>query len=490
MSRKGVWIILGVAIVAAVIIAGIFYQSDVEGQDIQRVAQIVSPGDLTGQPVTFDAFRKIADRMNNTVVNIYTTQVVQGINPFEDFFGNDPSLRRFFGDVPQGPQRQNALGSGVIIDANGLILTNNHVVEKADEIRVSFESQQQGNRGMIAKVVGRDAKTDLALIQVKPEQPMLAAPLGDSDNVQIGDWVIAIGNPFNLGHTVTVGVVSAKSRTLGGPYDDFIQTDASINPGNSGGPLLNWHGQVVGINTAIASRTGQSAGIGFAVPINIAKTIIPQLRERGRVIRSQLGVSIQSNWNEELSRQFGVDRGAIVTDVVDDSPAEEAGIQRGDVIVEYNGRPITDGRELSQMVAATPPGTDVRIKVIRDKKEMTLTAEVEEMTETEVAGATPGGETESGRLGLSVTNLDEATARQLNLENTDGVLVNGVEFNSPADKAGIQRGDVILEVNNQAVANVNQFRDFVRKTSPGSSLLLLVQRGGGTMFIAVPIPAE
>jgi serine protease Do len=492
MRRKGVWIFFGIAVTMMVIIAALMYdrdgvQGEANNQEFHNVVPVLTQKDLTGQPVTFDAFRKIAERMNPTVVEVYTTQIVQGINPFQDF-GNDPFFRRFFGEIPQGPQRQNALGSGVIIDSDGLILTNNHVVEKAEEIRVSLENQQPGDPGIEAKVVGRDPKTDLALIQIQTKVRLKAAPLGDSNQLKIGDWVIAIGNPFNLGHTVTVGVVSAKSRILGGPYDDFIQTDASINPGNSGGPLLNWRGEVVGINTAIASRTGQSAGIGFAIPINIAKAILPQLREKGRVIRSQLGVTIQSNWNQELEKEFGVDHGAIVTAVAEDSPAQRAGIHVGDVIVEYNGHSISDGRELSELVANTVPGSKVNLKVIRDKKETSLTATVQEMKETQVAASGFGDNTEKGKLGMMVANLDESTARQLNLQSTQGIVITDVELNSAADRAGLQRGDVILEVNRKPINDVNQFRDIVRNTQEGSTLLFLIHRSGGTMFIAVPIP--
>ncbi|HEY4491924.1 MAG TPA: trypsin-like peptidase domain-containing protein, partial [Acidobacteriota bacterium] len=330
------------------------------GQQVQvnPTVQTIPPADLSAQPLTFDAFRKIAKRMNPTVVNINTTQVVRGRDPFQDFFGNDEFFRRFFGDQPEREMRQNSLGSGVIIDSGGYILTNNHVVENADEIRVSLEDIEDfRNNGLAAKVVGRDPKTDLALIKITPKESLLAAPLGDSDALQVGDWVIAIGNPFGLGHTVTVGVVSAKGRELGGSYDNFIQTDASINPGNSGGPLLNLRGEVVGINSAIATRTGQSAGIGFAVPIDLAKEIIPQLKTTGHVVRGQLGVTIQTQWNEALAREFGVDHGAVVSDVTKGSPADKAGIKRGDVIVQFNGKPIRTGSDLPRIVAATKPNT-------------------------------------------------------------------------------------------------------------------------------------
>jgi serine protease Do len=326
----------------------------------------------------------------------------------------------------------------------------------------------------------------------------VAAPLGDSDSLQVGDWVIAIGNPFGLGHTVTVGVVSAKGRTLGGNYDDFIQTDASINPGNSGGPLLNLRGEIVGVNSAIATRTGQSAGIGFAVPINLAKQILPQLKSTGRVVRGQLGVSIQTQWNDALAREFGVDHGAVIADVTKDSPADKAGIKRGDVIVEYNGHPLQTGSDLPRLVAATKPGTDADLKLIRDKKEKMVRVKVGQMKDTDLESSDENTENQGGPshneentstgLGLTVTDLDSQTARQLDLESDKGVLVTRVRTNSPAEDAGLNRGDVILEINRQPVDDVGQYKSQVAKAKPGDTLLFLIYRRGGSLFVPVQIP--
>jgi serine protease Do len=408
-------------------------------------------------------------------------------------------FRRFFGDQQPGDRdresRQTSLGSGVIIDADGYILTNNHVVENADEIKVSLEdTDATGRNGLTAKVIGRDPKTDVALIKVTPKTALTAAPLGDSGQLQVGDWVIAIGNPFNLGHTVTVGVVSAKARALGGAYDDFIQTDASINPGNSGGPLLNLRGEVIGINTAIASRTGQSAGIGFAVPINLAKEILPQLKSSGKVVRGQLGVTIQTQWNDALAREFGVDHGAVIADVTKGSPADKAGLKRGDVIVEFNGKPLMTGSELPRLVAATKPGTKVNLKIIRDKKEREVTVDVGTMKETELAENGGGNEEENeaspGGLGLTVTELDSDTARQLDLDNDEGVLITRVKPGSTAEDAGLQRGDVVLEINRQPVKNIDDFREQVAKGKPGSTLLFLISRRGGSVFVPVQVPSK
>jgi serine protease Do len=499
-NRRFGWIaILGVALVG--LIAGMVFTAKLDvfnqanGQEPAKIfpaVQTTPSDDISGQPLTFDAFRKIAKRLNPTVVNIYTTQIIKGRDPFEDFFGGGDMLRRFFDEQPERETRQSSLGSGVIIDPAGYILTNNHVVENADEIRVSLEDRDQtGRNGIVAKVVGRDPKTDIALIKITPKSPLPAASLGDSEALQVGDWVVAIGNPFGLGHTVTVGVVSAKGRTLGGNYDDFIQTDASINPGNSGGPLLNLRGEVIGINSAIASRTGQSAGIGFAVPINLAKDILPQLKESGHVTRGQLGVSIQTQWNDALARQFGVDHGAVVADVTKGSAAEKAGIKRGDVIVAYNGKPLQDGSDLPRLVAATRPGTDVQVKVVRDKKEKEITVRVGEMKDTETEEAeNDSRREESVELGISVTDLDSQTARQLGMDNDEGVLITRVKVGSPAEDAGLARGDVILEINRQPVQDVNQYRKMVSNARPGDTLLFLIFRRGGSLFIPVEIPKK
>jgi serine protease Do len=315
--------------------------------------------------------------------------------------------------------------------------------------------------------------------------------LGDSSQLQVGDWVTAIGNPFGLGHTVTVGVVSAKGRTLGGQYDDFIQTDASINPGNSGGPLLNLRGEVIGINTAIASRVGQSAGIGFAVPINLAKEIIPQLKASGRVVRGQLGVVIQTQWNEALAREFGVDHGAVISDVTKDSAADKAGIKRGDVVIEFNGKRVDTPNDLPKMVAATKPGSQVTLKVIRDKQEKTFNVTLGTMKDTTLEESTDNqAQNTSAELGLTVTDLDAETARQLDMESAEGVLITRVKVNSPAENAGLSRGDVILEINRKTISSVTDYKASVSPAKPGDTLLFLIYRRGGSLFVPVEIPKK
>ena len=338
-------------------------------------------------------FAELAEHLDPSVVNVSTTQVVKGQRrsmprlPFPNPFGERDPFEEFFerffgGENPQREFRRRSLGSGFIINREGYIVTNNHVVENASDIKVSLSDKEEYD----AKVIGRDPKTDVALIKIEAKKELPAAPLGDSGKLRVGEWVMAIGNPFGLGHTVTTGIVSAKGRIIGaGPYDEFIQTDASINPGNSGGPLFNMNGEVVGINTAIIA-TGQ--GIGFAIPINAAKELLIPLREKGRVVRGWLGVQVQ-RMTPELAKSFGLDRerGALVADVMPDTPAEKAGIERGDVIIEFNGRKIDEMNDLPRVVANTTPNADVAVKLMRKGQEKTVQVKVAELKEERVAAA-------------------------------------------------------------------------------------------------------
>src|SRR6266516_5150486 len=351
-----------------------------------------SPGQLPD-------FVSLAKKMRPVVVNISTTQVSEGRGPqeFGNPFGEDDPFndfwRRFFGaPMPRGPQRQRSLGSGFIIDSDGSILTNNHVVENAQKIVVRLSGDEQDYE---AKVVGRDPKTDIAIIKINAKTNLLAATLGDSDRLEVGEWVVAIGNPFGLDGTVTSGIVSAKGRhnITQGAYDNFIQTDASINPGNSGGPLINLRGEVVGINTAIFSRTGGNIGIGFAIPTNLVKGVLPQLKNKGKVVRGYLGTVIQ-RVTPELADTLGLKspHGALVAETTKGGPAEHAGIRVGDVIVEFNGKEIKDSAELPLQVASVAPGKTVEVKILRDSKEMTLPLTVGEMKENEVVASTEEGD--------------------------------------------------------------------------------------------------
>jgi serine protease Do len=432
-------------------------------------------------------FVALSKKMRPVVVNISTTQVSEtrgGGQEFSSPFGEDDPFndfwRRFFGGpMPRGPQRQRSLGSGFIIDADGSILTNNHVVENASKIVVKLSDEQEYE----AKVIGRDPKTDIAIIKVNAKGKLIAATFGDSDTLEVGEWVMAIGNPFGLDSTVTSGIVSAKGRHIGqGPYDNFIQTDASINPGNSGGPLINLRGEVIGINTAIFSRTGGNIGIGFAIPINLVKELLPQLKGKGKVTRGYLGVLIQ-RVTPEISESLGMDkaRGALVANVSKDGPAEKAGVKVGDVIVEFDGKEVKDSGDLPIIVARTPVEKKVRMKVLRDKKEMTLTVAVGELKDEEVVATAP----EKGELGLTVQKLTPQMAESLGLEKAEGVVVTAVEPGSAADESGIRRGDVILEIDRKPVRSLEDYRKLAATIRKGRGVLFLVRRGDSTLFLAL-----
>ena len=432
-------------------------------------------------------FVALAKKMKPLVVNVSTTQVSESRGAGQEFgspFGDDDQFndfwRRFFGEpTPRGPQRQRSLGSGFIIDSDGSILTNNHVVENATKIVVKLSDDQEYE----AKVVGRDAKTDIAIIKINAKSSLPAANFGDSDKLEVGEWVVAIGNPFGLDSTVTSGIVSAKGRHIGqGPYDNFIQTDASINPGNSGGPLINLRGEIVGINTAIFSRTGGNMGIGFAIPINLVKELLPQLRGKGKVTRGFLGVLIQKV-TPEIADSLGLDKaqGALVANVSKDGPADKAGVKVGDVIVEFDGKEVKDSGDLPIIVARTAVDKKVRMKVVREKKEVVLGVAVGELKDEEVVAAVP----EKGELGLTVQRLTPQMAESLGLEKTEGVVVSAVEPGSAADEAGIRRGDVLMEIDRRPIRNLDEYRKSVAAIKKGRGVLFLVRRGESTLFLAL-----
>jgi serine protease Do len=445
-------------------------------------AQYTYAAQDNSKPTTPSSFANLADEVKNAVVNISTTQVVEGNplmpflgpgSPFGHFFGLNP--KEFFGNQPQGKMKTHALGSGFIISSDGLILTNNHVVAKATEIKIKLLTGKEYD----AKLVGRDSKTDLALIKVTPDNDFpKPAVLGDSDAMRVGDWVMAVGNPFGLGHTVTTGIISAKSRILGeGPYDDFLQTDAAINPGNSGGPLFNMQGQVIGINTAIIA---QGQGIGFAIPINMAKELLPQLK-KGKVVRGWIGLMIQ-DITPELAKSFGLKstKGVLVSDIVKGSPAEKAGLLRGDIILRFDGKEIENAHKLSQLAAATAPNTQVKIDLLRNGEEKTISLELGTMPEGEQNIVSPE---EKSDWGMMVQEITPQLAQQLGLEpGTTGVVISGVKDGSPAAAAGLRPGDLITEVNRKAIKNLNDYQQALQKVKKGDQLLLLIERAAGSFY--------
>jgi serine protease Do len=430
------------------------------------------------------SFSDLAERVKPAVVNISTTKTYKGKgmggqlgrSPFNDYFG-DEFFNRFFGDIPERDFKQRSLGSGFIISDDGYIFTNNHVVDNTDKILVKISDGKEYE----AKIIGTDSKTDIALIKIKPDNNLPTVEIGDSDPLRVGEWVIAIGNPFGLEQTVTAGIVSAKGRVIGaGTYDNFIQTDASINPGNSGGPLFNMQGKVIGINTAIVA---QGQGIGFAIPINMAKSILADLKTKGKVTRGWLGISIQ-DISEDIAKSINYKNknGVLVTDVFKDDPADKAGIKVGDIITEINGKAIKDTHELLLTTAGLHVGDKATVKIIRDSKEMSLQITVAERKDKpETALAKSSG----GYFGINVQELNKDLAKQLGISNNTGLIVTGVEDGSSADNVGIQQNDIIIQVNKVKVASLKQYTAEMKKAAERKSVVLLIKRGNSNFFVGL-----
>ncbi len=439
-----------------------------------------APREPSAPPPSYPDFANLAERVSPGVVNIQTSKTVSAPrvpNPFEEFFGG-PLF-----ELPEGGEfKVPSLGSGFVISPDGYIVTNNHVVEDVDKITVAFLEGVE----LAAEVVGRDPKTDIALIKVDSAKEILSLPLGDSNRLRPGDWVVAIGNPFGLSHTVTAGIVSALGRNIGqGPYDDFIQTDAAINPGNSGGPLLNLQGEVIGINTAINPRANT---VGFSVPINMAKEILPQLRATGHVTRGWMGVysqHITPDLAEALELQGGA-KGALVSKVDPRGPAAAAGIERGDVIVEFDGKPIREMEDLPRLVASTGVGRAVDVVVVRDGKRESLNVKLGELEEAEAVARVESEEGGPTAFGMRVQNVTPALAEQLGLEEAAGVVITSIEPGSAADEAGLRPRDVIVEVGREPVKDVEDLHAKLAASEKGA--LLLVRRGDATVF--VPLKRE
>ena len=487
MIRKSRVVVLVLAAVAAGIVlsAGFNFSPIARALwgDKEKPAVVPAAAGVRNLPVDIPQLFK---EVSPAVVNISTTQVVKfnrprmrnpfgPQDPFEEFFHN------YFGRMPR-EQKRKSLGSGFIVSPDGFILTNNHVVEKAEEVTVTLLDKEEFR----AKVIGTDPKIDIALIKIDAKRKLPYVALGDSDKLDVGEWVVAIGNPFALGHTVTAGIVSAKGRIIGsGPYDDFIQTDASINPGNSGGPLFNLKGEVVGINTAIM-QGGQ--GIGFATPIQLAKSVLEQLKDKGKVTRGWLGVYIQK-LTPEAAENLGISgkHGALVSDVTSGGPAEKAGIRSGDVIVGFNGKEIRDEHELPQAVASTKPGKTANVRLLREGKEVTVAVTIAEMTGE--PGKPAGGHELPKNLGLTVQDITPEIAQRFGIADTKGVVVTGVEDGSPAEDAGFNQGDIIRAIVRQnkrnPVTNAAEFAKLVKKFQSDKTILFLVERDEARILLTV-----
>ncbi|MCE5185537.1 MAG: Do family serine endopeptidase [Planctomycetaceae bacterium] len=436
---------------------------------------------------TSKAFSGVAKKAVPSVVAVQVRSKVQGQfgssgSPFdEDFF------ERFFGrrfgapQQPRQPQWREGNASGFIISADGYVLTNHHVVDGADEVNLTLNDGRKYNK---VKVIGSDEKADVALLKIENVQDLPFVEMGDSDSLEIGEWVIAIGNPFGLTETLTVGVVSAMGRKLGGEdvYQDFIQTDAAINPGNSGGPLLNLDGQVVGINSAIVSGTGGYMGIGLAVPINMAKSVQSQLASSGKVSRGYLGISMQEI-KPEMAEFFKLEnnRGALINDVSPDSPADKAGLKKDDVITQIGSKKIEDVQDVKNIVGFSAPGTTLEITVVRNGKEKVIQAEVGVLEDSELAGTSDTGK----KLGLEVATVDKDIASEYRVREGEGVMVTGVEPGSDADYAGIRQGMVILAVNRQPIKSVSEFNAALKESEQSKKALLLVKTGRYAQYIVL-----
>ena len=428
-------------------------------------------------------FTELAKKVGPSVVNVSTTQarsMGQGVpSPFGPGDPRNDFLERFFGGrTPSpAPQPRRGVGSGFLIDRDGTILTNYHVIGEAEKISVTLSDGTPYG----AKLVGKDQKTDIAVIKIDAGRDLPAVTLGDSDRLEVGEWVVAIGNPFGLDHTVTSGIVSAKGRHIGaGPYDNFIQTDASINPGNSGGPLINLHGEVVGINTAIFSQSGGNIGIGFAIPTNSVKDLLPQLKDKGRVVRGYLGTTVQ-RITPEIANSLGIkEGGALVAEVMGGTPAEKAGIQTGDVILEFDGQAIKSSSDLPLLVARVTPGTTVQLQVLRDGKQVSIPITVGELKEQEVLAS--GQESD---LGLALQPLTPDVARTLGLERAEGLIVSSITPGSAAEEAGLRAGDVITHVNRRPVKSLEEYEREIARNEQDKPVLFLVRRGQSSLFLAL-----
>lgn len=496
-------ILVGVGIIIGLILSAGFDWTNHSGAELTEPVVQQNPENPPGTETNpgievleqlSTAFANVAEQVNPSVVTIFTETVIkrggqQVPFPFEDFF-NDDFFKRFF-QMPQTPNRdfkQYGLGSGVIVSSDGIILTNNHVVKGADNIKVRL----MDGREFEAEVKGTDSRTDLAVVKIEAKD-LPALKMGDSDKARVGEWVLAIGSPLSpeLAHTVTSGIISAKGRSGVGlsRYEDFIQTDAAINPGNSGGALVNLRGELIGINTAIATRTGGFMGIGFAIPSNLAQKVMKDILEKGRVVRGWLGVVIQ-NVNQDLAKALGMEKpmGVVISSVQEDSPADKAGLKEEDVIIKFNGKKVHNTIELSTWVATTGPDKEVTLTILRDGKEKNIKVKLGELKEEEQIAASSKI---SKNIGVEVANITPELMRQFNLKvEKNGVVVTNVERGSVAMDAGLRPGDVILKINRKPVENVDDYNKIMKKVKPGDTVLFYLQRGDSKIFVAFTVPEK
>jgi len=486
---------------------GIYIASDIGlvrfgfGSDKDKAVTLGSseqvPEELLQLQNTSKGFVMVAKMVRPVVVTISSEKVMKAAeaqrnapgSPFDEFFGDDFFGKFFRVPVPEGEMRQRGIGSGVIVSKDGYILTNYHVVGGADKIRVTLYDEKKFD----AKVVGSDPKTDVAVIKIDADN-LPVARFGDSRKMEVGEWVLAIGSPFSeqLEQTVTAGIISAKGRSNVGlaEYEDFIQTDAAINPGNSGGALVNLRGEVIGINTAILSRTGGNQGIGFAIPIEMAKKVMEDLVNKGKVVRGWMGVVIQ-NIDETMAQALGLDkpRGVVISEITKGSPAEKAGLRRGDVILEFEGKKVDDTVALRNMVVEAKPGSRAEATILRDGKEKKITLELGELPVEETASSETREKAVS-EIGIEVETLTPSLASKLGYEGEEGVVVTSVKGGSPAQTGGIAEGDLVKEVNKEKVRSVSEYEKALAKSKPGEAALFLLRRENATLFVALRVPKQ
>jgi len=477
----------GFFILVGMLLFSILSMNFKSNSQVLNAGSLINSDNVTAAEGVQSAFRLVSKKVKPAVVNISSETIIRRTkkfsnnDPFFQFFGND-----FFDQFSNIPQeyKQKALGTGVIIGKDGYLLSNFHVVKNATKIIVTLSD----DRKFKAKVVGTDSKTDLALLKIKAKN-LSTAKLGDSDKVEVGDWAIAIGNPFGLNQTVTAGIISAKGRNKVGveDYEDFLQTDASINPGNSGGPLVNIRGEVIGINTAIASPNGGSVGIGFAIPINMAKSIVSQLKSNGKVVRGWLGVYVQ-DLTEEIAKPLGMNpnSGVLVSDVSKNSPALEAGIDVGDVITEFDGKKIKEVDQLRKIVALSTIGKVYEIKIKRNNKIKNLKVKIREMSSENVTSSEE--EINKTWLGINVLPLTDPIKKQYHIDAKEksGVIISKIENGSAAQEGGLQIGDIILRINNLPINTIKDYSKIINKYKDGTgSFLFLIKRQGVTIFIGL-----